>query len=241
MNISLPLMILATGRMVKEPPVRERIRSRALSRLHLGITCHCPTPFVSGTISSKTHNEANCSEHSDMELHCNYKTNINLRKTTMKRAKFIKQISLGVVFCVFAAIAPRVANAQDDLQAASEAIRNQKRIYIEKVMELTPQEEDAFWRLYAEYDSGLAKIAEKRITLATNFIASQGTLSDAKALDMLNEKLRIDGDELIFKQSYVAKFQRILPGRMVVRFYQTENRFDTAATAELYRNIPVIR
>jgi hypothetical protein len=72
----------------------------------------------------------------------------------MTRAKFIKQISLGVVFCVFAAIAPRVANAQDDLQAASEAIRNQKRIYIEKVMELTPQEEDAFWRLYAEYDSG---------------------------------------------------------------------------------------
>ena len=103
----------------------------------------------------------------------------------MTRTKFIKQISLGVVFCVFAAIAPRGANAQDDLQSASEAIRHQKRIYIEKVMELTPQEEDAFWRLYAEYDSGLAKIAEKRITLATNFIASQGTLSDAKALAML--------------------------------------------------------
>jgi len=159
----------------------------------------------------------------------------------MTRAKFIKQISLGVAFCVFVTIAPRVANAQDDLQAASEAIRNQKRIYIEKVMELTPQEEDAFWRLYAEYDSGLAKIAEKRITLATDFIASQGTLSDAKALAMLNQKLRIDGDELIFKQSYVSKFKQVLPGRKVVRFYQTENRFDTAATAELYRNIPVIR
>lgn len=159
----------------------------------------------------------------------------------MTRAKFIKQISLGVAFCVFAAIAPRVADAQDDLQAASEAIRNQKRIYIEKVMELTPQEEDAFWRLYAEYDSGLAKIAEKRIKLATDFIASQGTLSDAKALAMLNQKLRIDGDELIFKQSYVSKFKQVLPGRKVVRFYQTENRFDTAATAELYRNIPVIR
>jgi hypothetical protein len=108
-------------------------------------------------------------------------------------------------------------------------------------MELTPQEKGAFWRLYAEYDSGLAQIAEKRITLATDFIASQGTLSDAKALDMLNQKLRIDGDELIFKQSYVSKFKQVLPGRKVVRFYQTENRFDTAATAELYRNIPVIR
>jgi hypothetical protein len=150
-------------------------------------------------------------------------------------------ISLVIVLCVFIVMGSRAADAQDDLQAVSEAIRNQKRIYIEKVMELTPQEKGAFWRLYAEYDSGLAKIAEKRITLATDFIASQGTLSDAKALDMLNQKLRIDGDELIFKQSYVSKFKQVLPGRKVVRFYQTENRFDTAATAELYRNIPVIR
>jgi hypothetical protein len=150
-------------------------------------------------------------------------------------------ISLVIVLCVFIVMGSWTADAQDDLQAVSEAIRNQKRIYIEKVMELTPQEKGAFWRLYAEYDSGLAQIAEKRITLATDFIASQGTLSDAKALDMLNQKLRIDGDELIFKQSYVSKFKQVLPGRKVVRFYQTENRFDTAATAELYRNIPVIR
>ena len=159
----------------------------------------------------------------------------------MKKTLIQNIISLVIVLCVFIVMGSWTADAQDDLQAVSEAIRNQKRIYIEKVMELTPQEKGAFWRLYAEYDSGLAQIAEKRITLATDFIASQGTLSDAKALDMLNQKLRIDGDELIFKQSYVSKFKQVLPGRKVVRFYQTENRFDTAATAELYRNIPVIR
>ncbi len=159
----------------------------------------------------------------------------------MKKTLIQNIISLVIVLCVLIVMGSWTANAQDDLQAVSEAIRNQKKIYIEKVMELTPQEKDAFWRLYAEYDSGLAKIAEKRITLATDFIASQGTLSDAKALDMLNQKLRIDGDELIFKQSYVSRFKQVLPGRKVVRFYQTENRFDTAATAELYRNIPVIR
>jgi len=159
----------------------------------------------------------------------------------VKKTSIRHIISLVIVLCVFVVMGSWTADAQDDLQAVSEAIRNQKRIYIEKVMELTPQEKDAFWRLYAEYDSGLAKIAEKRITLATDFIVSQGTLSDAKALDMLNQKLRIDGDELAFKQLYVSKFKQVLPGRKVVRFYQTENRFDTAATAELYRNIPVIR
>ena len=58
---------------------------------------------------------------------------------------------------------------------------------------------------------------------------------------MLKEKLRLDGDDLKFKQSYVAKFMQVLPVRKVVRFYQAEHRFDTAANAELYRNIPLIR
>jgi len=159
----------------------------------------------------------------------------------MTKAQSRKIISLGVAFYVFAFITPWVANAQEDLRAASEVIKNQRKLYIEKVMELTPQEKEAFWRLYAEYESGLAQIRSKRIELAIDFIKNQADFSDAEALDMLNQKLKIDGDELKFKQVYVAKFRQVLPGRKVVRLYQAENRFDTAATSELYRNVPVIQ
>ena len=140
-----------------------------------------------------------------------------------------------------AVITPWVANAQDDLRAASEIIKKQKRFYIENLMELTPQEKEAFWSLYDEYESGLSELRSKRIELAINFLQNHGSLSDAEAIDMLNQKLALDAADLKFKQSYVAKFMQVLPGRKVVRFYQAENRFDTAATAELYRNIPVIR
>ena len=136
---------------------------------------------------------------------------------------------------------PRVAVAQDDLRAASEVIQTQKKLYIEKLMELTPQEKQAFWPLYDEYQSGLSKIRGELIELTTNFIQTQGFLSDAEAIALLNQKLRIDADELKFKQSYVAKFMQVLPGRKVARLYQAENRFDTAAISELYRNIPVVR
>ena len=159
----------------------------------------------------------------------------------MMKTQSRKIISLGVAFYVFAFIAPWVANAQEDLRAASEVIKNQRKHYIEKVMQLTPQEKEAFWRLYAEYESGLAQIRAKRIELAIEFIKNHADFSDAEALDMLNQKLKIDGDELKFKQAYVAKFRQVLPGRKVVRLYQAENRFDTAATSELYRNVPVIQ
>jgi hypothetical protein len=157
------------------------------------------------------------------------------------RAVIRKMIIVGILIFGVAVMNLWVANAQEDLQSASEVIKNQRKIYIQKIMELTPQEKEAFWTLYAEYESGLSKIRGKRIELAMNIVQNQGILSDTEAIAMLKQKLRIDVDELKFKLSYVAKFMQVLPGRKVARFYQAENRFDTAAISQLYRNIPVIR
>jgi hypothetical protein len=157
------------------------------------------------------------------------------------RAVIRKIIVAGILIFGVAVTNSWVANAQDDFQSASEVIKNQRKIYIEKIMELTPPEKEAFWPLYAKYESALSKIRRKRIELAMNIVQNHGILSDADAIAMLNQKMKIDVDELKFKLSYVAKFMQVLPGRKVARFYQAENRFDTAAISELYRNIPVIR
>lgn len=157
------------------------------------------------------------------------------------RAVIRKIIVVGILIFGVAVMNLWVANAQDDLQSASEVIRNQRKIYIEKIMELTPQEKKAFWLLYAEYESGLSKIRGKRIKLEMTTVQNHGNLSDAEAIAMLKQKMKIDVDELKFKLSYVAKFMQVLPGRKVARFYQVENRFDTADIADFYRNIPFIR
>jgi ribosome-binding ATPase YchF (GTP1/OBG family) len=157
------------------------------------------------------------------------------------RAVICKFVVAIIAITAVAVVNTPIVNAQEDLQAASDVIRQQKKIYIAKIMELTAQEKEKFWPLYAEYESGLSQLRGERIKLTTNFLQSHGNLSDAEAIAMLNQKLRLDGADLKFKQGYVAKFMQVLPGRKVVRFYQAENRFDTAATAELYRNIPVIR
>ena len=157
------------------------------------------------------------------------------------RAVICKVMVVGILITGVAVISTQAENSRDELQAASEVIRHQKKTYIANMMELDAQENEAFWALYAEYESGLSKLRIKRIELAVKFLQSHVSLSDAEAIDMLNQKLELDGADIKFKQSYVAKFMKVLPGRKVARFYQAENRFDTAATAELYRNIPVIR
>ena len=157
------------------------------------------------------------------------------------KAVIRKVLSVSILLFGVAVMNSWVVNAQDDLQSASEVIRNQRKVYIEKIMEFTLEEKESFWLLYTEYESGLSKIRGERIKLASIIFQKRGILSDEEAIAMLNQRMKIDVDELKYKLSYVAKFMKVLPGRKVARFYQAENRFDTAAIAELYSNIPGIR
>jgi len=62
----------------------------------------------------------------------------------MMRGLSRKIISAGIVLFAVAVMIPWAANAQDDFQAASEVIKKQRKLYTEKIMELTPQEKEAF-------------------------------------------------------------------------------------------------
>jgi hypothetical protein len=81
----------------------------------------------------------------------------------------------------------------------------------------------------------------KWIELALKFIQNHENLSNDEAMAMLKQRWRLDSNELKFKQAYADKFKQVFPGRKVVRFFQVENKFETAAIAELYGNIPIIR
>jgi ribosome-binding ATPase YchF (GTP1/OBG family) len=152
-----------------------------------------------------------------------------------------KCVQAGMVIIVIICMNAWMASAQDDITTVLQVIENQRKAYIERAMALTQQENETFWPLYAEYEEGLSKIRGELFELMAHFVERQGGLSDVEAVEMLNRSLKIDFDELKFKQAYVAKFMQVLPGRKVVRFYQVENRFDTAAVSELYKNIPLIR
>ena len=157
------------------------------------------------------------------------------------RALIHKIIVAGILIFVATIMNAWLATAQDDLQAESEIIKNKRKIFIQEVMELTPQEKEKFWPLYDEFESGLSKIRRERIELALKFIQNHENLSNDEAMAMLKQRWRIDSDELKFKQGYADKFKQVLPGRKVVRFFQAQNKFDTAAIAELYGNLPMIR
>ena len=122
------------------------------------------------------------------------------------RALIHKIIVVGTFIFVVAIMNSWLANAQDDLQTASEVIKNKRKIFIEEIMELTPQEKEKFWPIYDEFESELSKIRRKRIELELKFIRNHENLSNAEAMTMLKQRWGLDSDELKFKQVYADKF-----------------------------------
>ena len=152
------------------------------------------------------------------------------------RLAFIGLIVVGAMVII-----AKVALANENFDTKMQVIQTQRKEYVEKSMELSQQEKEAFWPLYTEYHAKLSKIREKFFRLYADFFEKQGYLSDEEALDMLDEYLKIDEEEGQLIYAYLLKFQKILPGRKVMRLYQVETRFDTAAISQFHQFVPLIR
>lgn len=152
-----------------------------------------------------------------------------------------KLAMIGLVLVAAFVMGGNMAVAGDKFDTTMEVIKNQRKDYIEKSMELSPQEEEAFWALYDEYHAELSKIRERFFKLYADFVEKQGYLSDEEAMDMLFKYLKMDEEEGKLIYAYLLKFKKVLPGRKVMRFYQVETRFDSAAIAMLHQHVPLIR
>ena len=57
--------------------------------------------------------------------------------------------------------------------------------------------------------------------------------TDQQAYQYLESFFEIENRKLLIKQSYIEKFQKILPGKKVARFYQIDNKLDAIINHEL--------
>jgi hypothetical protein len=110
-------------------------------------------------------------------------------------------------------------------------------------MQLNSFEKDKFWAVYREYQDKMDTVNDRRVKLITGYADAlkSGGLSDEKALDMLNEYLSYERMRLITKQSFVKKFQAVLPSRKVTRFFQLETKLEAIINFELAQKIPLVQ
>lgn len=132
---------------------------------------------------------------------------------------------------------------KEEIELTRAAIKVQKKKIVAKNMHLTSLEKDKFWAVYRDYQNKIDSVNDRRTKLITDYADTlkNGSLTDEKSLEMLNEYLSYERMRLITKQSFVDKFKQILPSRKVARFFQIENKLEAIINFDLARQIPLVQ
>jgi len=133
------------------------------------------------------------------------------------------------------------AQTAEEIRLTRETINNERQALVTRAMDLTPDEMQRFWPLYRQYRLAASKVGDRIITLITTYADNYQNLTDKVADKLLTEFVRLEEERARLKAQYLPKFKKVLPPKKVVRFYQIENKLDTALLAEMGQAIPLAR
>lgn len=137
------------------------------------------------------------------------------------------------------------ADEQGDITSEAEmtraAIQLRRQALVTAAMDLEGKEPEAFWPLYREYRTEMAKVGDRFVKLLTTYLESYDRLTDDAANKMMDEYISIERAKHAVKSKYRGRFSKVLPARKVVRFFQIDNKMDAVISAELAQTIPLAR
>lgn len=147
-----------------------------------------------------------------------------------------------IIVVVFYFVIATIAVA-DPLEQSRIELEAQKKIHVSNSLNLTASESNQFWGIYSEYERDLGRTTSAMFELIRKFSAGyqNNSISDQSAANMLAEFFRIEAQKLQVKQSYLPRFQEILPNKKVLQFYQIDNKVDSLIRCDVAKRLPLIK
>ena len=120
-------------------------------------------------------------------------------------------------------------------------IQADKRGIVAKSMDLTAEEKKKFWPLYEKFERELAvpQAAETRAVL--DYIAAEGSLTDANAKRITEQVLAAARDEARLRDKHYRQLLKVLPARKATRYVQIENKMQAIVRYESAKAIPLVQ
>ena len=136
---------------------------------------------------------------------------------------------------------PVLAQTRSDVEVTRADIQADRKAVVAANLPLTDAQGAAFWPLYQEYRGEMSKVGDRTIKLVTNYAESYDTLTDVQATTLMTEHLAIQRDIVKIKDKYRARFEKVIPPKLVLRFYQVENRLDVILQTGVLSAIPLAK
>lgn len=130
--------------------------------------------------------------------------------------------------------AAQIAQVRADIQKDRNSI-------VGAAMELTDAQAPVFWELYGQYRAARKASADRVVALITEYARMAATMTDEQAGKLVDEMVAIQKQDAATKAEWAPKFKQKLPGKVVARFFQVDNKLDTIVNFQLASEIPLVR
>ena len=127
-----------------------------------------------------------------------------------------------------------------DIQLLRSDVQADKNQIIAHTMQFSDSESTAFWPVYRNYARDQQLIGDERVQLIKDYAQHYDALDDARAKNMVQRLLNIDGKFVTLRQEYWPQFEKALGAKKAAKFYQVDNRLTLIVNVQLASEIPLV-
>lgn len=137
--------------------------------------------------------------------------------------------------------APSAAATDQALEQLRKDARADINTLITGAMQFSSDDAAKFWPLYKNYEQTRKGLTDERIAIIKDFAQNYTTMTDAKALELMQRGLALEEKLAAAKRGFLAELQKAFPGKTVARFYQVNNRIDMLIDLQFASAVPFVQ
>lgn len=122
-----------------------------------------------------------------------------------------------------------------------DGVQKDKAQIIGAALELDATQAAAFWPVYKQYEAELMAIGDKRYAGIKAYATNYGSLTDAKATELIDLALGLEEQRLALIKRYLGEFRKVIPGVKVGRWYQAEMGLNRIVDVRLAAELPLLK
>jgi hypothetical protein len=105
---------------------------------------------------------------------------------------------------------------------------------------LDAEQAAAFWPLYKQYEAERQTVGNERVAVIQDYAEHFESMNDAKAKGLLERSFGIEDKRMAVEKKYKDEMLKVLPGKVVARFFQVDRRVNNLIDLKTSSAIPLV-
>lgn len=127
-----------------------------------------------------------------------------------------------------------------DIQLMRKDLRSKKKQLVAANMQLTDTEAQKFWPVYDQFTVETTKLNDYRLALVKEYVENYAGMTDDQAQSLLTRWIVADESVVALRLKYIPIFQKVLPAKKVVRFFQLDRRIVLMVELQVASEVPLV-